>query len=171
MISETIQKELNKQIQREEHSSRLYLAMACWCEDRGYQGAAEFLYDHSDEERMHQLKMIHFLNDRGGSTQLMEMENIDLKFDSLLELFEEVLKHEQYISKSINEIYDVCLKEKDYTTGNFLHWYIEEQIEEESLVNTVLDKMRLAGNEKAGLFHIDKELASLAAAEAEEEGE
>lgn len=171
MISETIQNALIEQIKREEHSSRLYLAMACWCEDKGYQGAAQFLYTHSDEERMHQLKMIHFLNDRGGSTKLLELDNIEMNFNSLLEMFEEVMAHEQYITKSINNIYDLCLQEKDYTTGNFLQWYIEEQIEEESLVSSILDKMKLVGNEKAGLFHIDKELAGLAEAEGLEEEE
>jgi ferritin len=81
------------------------------------------------------------------------------------------MAHEQYITKSINDIYDLCLQEKDYTTGNFLQWYIEEQIEEESLVSSILDKMKLVGNEKAGLFHIDKELAGLAEAEGLEEEE
>lgn len=164
MISEKIQNALIEQIAKEEHSSRLYLAMACWCEDRGLQGAAQFLYTHSDEERMHQLKMVHFLNDRGGKTRLLEMEKIEMNYQSLQELFEDVMEHEQFITSSINDIYELCLEEKDYTTGNFLQWYITEQIEEESLISSILDKMKLAGNEKSGLFHIDKELASLAVA-------
>jgi ferritin len=172
MISKKIEKAINEQIKKEEYSSRLYMAMASWCEKNGFPGAAEFLYDHSDEERMHQLKFVHFLNDRGGYAVLQDIEEPPSKYDSLHSMFKEILKHEQYITASINDIYDLCMKEKDYTTGNFLHWFIEEQIEEESLVNTVLDKMELAGGEKMGLFHIDKELAGLhAAAEAEEEGE
>jgi ferritin len=111
------------------------------------------------------LKLVHYLNDRGGHALLMDIEKPSFKAKTLQDIFEEVLKHEQYITASINDLYEVCLKAKDYTTGNFLHWYINEQIEEESLVNSILDKMRLAGNDRSGLFHIDKELASLAAAE------
>jgi ferritin len=170
MISKKIEKAINEQILKEEYSSRLYLAMASWCESNGFPGAAEFLYEHSDEERMHQLKFVRFLNDRGGYAVLKPVQEPPSKYTSLLSMFKEILKHEQYITASINEIYDLCMKEKDYTTGNFLHWFIEEQIEEESLVNTVLDKMELAGTERAGLFHIDKELGGLHAAEAAAEG-
>lgn len=165
MITEKVEKAIIEQIKKEEYSSRLYLAMASWCEKNGYQGAAGFLYKHSDEERIHMLKLVHYLNDRGGHAQLMDIEKPAFKAKNLQDIFEEVMKHEQYITASINDLYEVCLKAKDYTTGNFLQWYINEQIEEESTVNSILDKMRLAGNEKSGLFHIDKELASLATAE------
>jgi ferritin len=170
MISKKIEKAIVEQILKEEYSSRLYMAMASWCEKNGFQGAAEFLYTHSDEERMHQLKFIHFLNDRGGYAVLKPIQEPPSKYTTLHEMFKEVLKHEQYITKSINDIYHLCVQEKDYTTGNFLQWFIEEQIEEESLVNGILDKMELAGADKAGLFHIDKELGGLAAAEAAAEG-
>lgn len=161
MVSEKIQKALNDQIMREEQSSRIYLAMASWCETNGFQGAADFLYGHSDEERMHQLKLVHYLNDRGGYATLQKLDETKSEFKSLQDIFEAILEHEKYITGCINDIYELCLKEKDYTTGNFIQWYINEQIEEESLVNTVLDKMKLAGNDKAGLFHIDKELAAM----------
>ena len=162
MVSEKIKKALNEQVMREEQSSRIYLAMASWCETNGFQGAAGFLYEHSDEERMHMLKLVHYLNDRGGYATLMKLEETGSEFKNLREIFEAILEHEQYITKCINDIYDICLREKDYTTGNFIQWYINEQIEEESLVNSILDKMKLAGEDKAGLFHIDKELASMA---------
>lgn len=163
MVKEKIENALNEQIKKEEYSSRLYLAMASWCEKNGFQGAARFLYAHSDEERMHMLKLVHYLNDRGGYAVLFAIEQPPFKFKSLLNVFQEIMKHEQYITDSINKIYDTCIKEKDYTTGNFLQWYINEQIEEESMVSNVLDKMNLAGNEKSGLFHIDKELENMAA--------
>jgi ferritin len=163
MISKKIEKAINDQIKKEEHSSRLYLAMASWCQKNGYPGAAAFLYKHSDEERMHQLKFVHFLNDRGGYAVLEEIEKPAFKFESLHKLFQEVLKHEQYITASINDINHLCMTEKDYTTANFLQWFITEQIEEENLVNGILDQMTLAGNDKSGLFHIDKELGGKAA--------
>jgi ferritin len=162
MITEKVEKAVNEQIKREEYSSRLYMAMASWCEKNGFQGASAFLYKHSDEERLHMLKLVHYLNDRGGYSVLEDIKKPPFQFKSLLQVFQEILKHEQYITESINKLYDVCVKEKDYTTSNFLQWFITEQIEEESLVNSILDKMELAGNEKSGLFHIDKELNGLA---------
>ena len=163
MISKKIEKAINEQIKKEEYSSRLYLAMASWCQKNGYPGAAAFLYTHSDEERIHQLKFVHFLNDRGGYSVLQDIEQPSFKFESLHKMFQEVLKHEQYITASINDIYHICMTEKDYTTANFLQWFITEQIEEENLVNGILDTMALAGNDKSGLFHIDKELGAKAA--------
>ena len=163
MISKKVEKAINEQIKKEEYSSRLYLAMASWCQKEGYPGAAAFLYKHSDEERMHQLKFVHFLNDRGGYSVLQDIEQPPFKYENLLKLFQEVLKHEQFITASINDIYHICMTEKDYTTANFLQWFITEQIEEENLVNSILDQMALAGSDKSGLFHIDKELGGKAA--------
>ena len=88
-----------------------------------------------------------------------------------MHVFEEVLKHEIYITGRINDLVKLCMKENDFTTANFLQWYVTEQIEEESLARSILDKFNLAEGAKGGLFHIDKELESMAAAEAAEEGE
>jgi ferritin len=169
MISKKVEQAINDQIKKEEYSSRLYLSMASWCEKNGYQGAAAFLYTHSDEERQHQLKLVHYLNDRNGYAVLQDIDQPPYEFESLHKMFEDVLKHEQYITASINELYHLCVTEKDYTTANFLQWFITEQIEEENLVNGILDKMALAGKEKSGLFHIDKELGTISAEEEQEE--
>jgi ferritin len=164
MISKKVEEAINVQIKNEEHSSRIYMAMASWCETKGYRGAANFLYKQSDEERMHMLKFIKFLNDRGGYSVLSELEIPASTYKSLLDVFKHVMSHEEFITDSINNLYEVSLKEKDYTTGNFLQWYINEQIEEESTVHEILDKMNLVGEDKAGMFHIDKELETMAAA-------
>jgi len=140
------------------------MAMASWCETNGYRGAADFLYKQSDEERMHMLKFIKFLNDRGGYSVLDSLEVPVSQYKSLREVFDHVLSHEEFVTASINQVYEVSLNEKDYTTGNFLQWYINEQIEEESTVHGILDQMKLLGDDKAGLFHIDKELGAMAAA-------
>jgi ferritin len=164
MISEKIAKAINDQIALEEHSSRIYMSMASWCEVQGYPGAAAFLYKHSDEERMHQLKFLKYLNDRGGHATLQSLEQPKLEFGNLSSLFKEVMKHEVHVTHSINEIVHLCMEERDYTTHNFLQWFVQEQIEEESLVKSVLDQLNLAGEAKGGLFLIDKELAALAVA-------
>ena len=164
MITKTVEKAINEQIKREEHSSRIYLSMASWAERNGFPGAANWLYTQTEEERIHMLKLVHYLNDRGGTAVIPALDAPEAKFKSLLDVFQQVLKHEEYISESINNLYAVCTKEKDFTTANYLQWYINEQIEEERTMHGILDKMKLAGNEAGGLFHIDKELSTLAAA-------
>ncbi|MDD5507205.1 MAG: ferritin [Bacteroidales bacterium] len=164
MLKKKVEDALIEQIQLEEESSRVYMAMASWCESNGFPGAAQFLYKHSDEERMHQLKLIHYVNDRGGHALLKPLADPGNQYKSLKDVFDQVLKHELHVTASINALYDLTTREKDFTTGQFLQWYIMEQIEEESLVNGILDKMNLAGDNKGGIFFIDKELAALGAA-------
>ncbi len=168
MIKKTVETAINEQIKREEFSSRLYLSMAIWSESNGYPGAAAFLYRQSDEERMHQLKLVHYVNNRGGKAQLMNLSSPESHYDTLAHIFKQVLEHEQYITASINDLYEITLNEKDFTTGNFLQWYINEQIEEEKTMTTILDKINLIGNEHGGLFHLDKELETMAAAKSSE---
>jgi len=164
MITKNVEKALNGQIKREEHSSRVYLAMASWAERAGFPGASEWLYAQTEEERLHMLKLVHYLNDRGGKTEISALESPKAIFKSLRDVFQHVLEHEEFISESINELYAICVKEKDFTTANYLQWYINEQIEEESTVRGILDQLNLAGTEKGGLFLMDKELGAKAAA-------
>lgn len=164
MIKENVEKQLNNQIKNEEHSSRIYLAMASWCEVNGFNGAAGFLYAQVEEEKGHMSKMIHYLNDRGGHARMQALDKPEEEFENLTRLFEKVLAHEEFITSEINKCYEVALNAKDFNTAQFLQWYIEEQVEEESTMNTILDKMRLAGESKGGFFHIDKELENMAAA-------
>lgn len=171
MISEKLKQGIIDQIKAEEHSSRIYMAMASWCETNGYPGAAKFLYTHSDEERMHMLKFVHFLNDRGGHSLLMDLEQPANEFKSLHHVFEEVYKHEQYISARINNLVGMSMEDRDYTTANFLQWFVTEQIEEESVARSILDQFNLTGGEKGSLFLIDKELAAMTLAEAAAEKE
>lgn len=164
MISKKLEKAINDQITLEEQSSRIYLAMASWCQTKGFPGAAAFLYKHSDEERLHQLKFVHYLNDRNGYAVLSHVEQPSTEFGSIESLFEEVLKHEQMVSGRINMLVDICLQEKDHTTNNFLQWFVTEQIEEESLVQGIIDKFKLMGGSAGGYFHLDNYLEGLAAA-------
>jgi ferritin len=164
MLTEKLEKALIEQIRAEEESSRLYLSMASWCESKGYAGAAAFLFEHATEERMHALKLLSYVNDRGGHARILALEEPQASFNSLQEVFEKVLEHEIKVTALINELVQITMEEKDYTSNNFLQWFVTEQIEEESLARGILDKFSLAAGEKGGLFHIDKELASLAAA-------
>ncbi|HEU4718697.1 MAG TPA: ferritin [Bacteroidia bacterium] len=169
MLSAKIEKALNEQVTLEGNSSQYYLAMASWAETQGMNGVAQFLFHHSDEERMHMLKLIRFINERGGHGVVPALAAPPKKFKSVHEAFEEVLKHEVKVSAEINKLVANCLKERDYTTHNFLQWYVSEQIEEEALARRVLDKLKLIGGEKGGLYLFDRDLEGLAAAEASAE--
>lgn len=166
MLSSKIEKSLNEQIALEGNSSQYYLAMASWAETQGMNGVALFLYKHSDEERMHMLKLVKFVNERGGHGIVPALTQPPKKFKSVHAAFEEVLNHEIKVSQEINKLVEICLKEKDYTTHNFLQWYVSEQIEEEALARKVLDKLKLIGGEKGGTYLFDRDLEGLAAASA-----
>ncbi|BAM99703.1 ferritin [Blattabacterium cuenoti] len=162
MLSEKIQKGLTKQLNRESESSQLYLYMASWIERKGYEGICEFLYDHSNEERNHMLKLIRYINKRGGNVILVDGGGSILNITnvSLKELFMKLFEHEQKISREINFLVEISLQEKDYFTYNFLQWYVEEQIEEEALIKMILDKIELIGADKGGLYLFDKDMKS-----------
>ena len=163
MLSKKIENALNVQIELEAASSNTYLAMASWAEVQGLTGVANFLYGHSDEERMHSTKLIKFVNERGGHGIVPSLKAPAAKYKSVTDVFEGVLKHEEKVSQSINELVDLCLKEKDYSTHNFLQWYVTEQIEEESLARTNVDKLKMMGGEKAALYFFDRDMAAIAA--------
>ena len=161
MISKKVEKALIDQIENEEMASRFYMAMGSWCEVKGYPGADDFLFRHSDEERMHMIKLIRYVNDKGGHATLKKLDMPENKYDSLLSIFEKIFQHEQAVTRSINKLFENAFNDKDFTTSQFLHWYIEEQIEEERMFKGILDKFRLAGNQAGCLFLFDKELGSL----------
>ena len=163
MLSKKIEGALNAQIESEAMSSQLYLAMASWAETKGYSGAAKFLYAHSDEERQHMLKLFMYVNERSGHAVVPALKQPPKTFNSLSEVFNQILKHEIAVSSEINKLVDTCLSDKDYTTNNFMQWYISEQIEEERLAKNIVDKLNLVGSDKGGLFLFDKELEGLSA--------
>ncbi len=170
MLSKKIESLLNQQVELEASSSQYYLAMASWAEVKGYDGISKFLYKHSDEERMHMLKLIMFVNERGGHGLVPTLKSPPSQFKGIQDVFEQILKHEIHVSAEINKLVDRCLAEKDYTTHNFLQWYVSEQIEEESLARKILDKLHLIGNDKGGMYLFDRDLQFLTSASNKEKG-
>ena len=134
--------------------------MASWAENHGLNGVASFLYRQSDEERMHMLKLVRYINERGGKALIPALKQPPKDFKSLNFIFEELLNHEITVSNEINNLVESCLKEKDYTTHNFLQWYVAEQIEEEALARNIMDKLNLIGSDKGGLYLFDRDLES-----------
>lgn len=167
MLLKKVEDILNLQIQKEGYSSNLYLAMATWTEQQGFNGVAEWLYAQADEEKEHMLRIIRYVNERGGKAIIPEFEKPPVEFGNIKDMFDKVLAHEQYISKSINEIVGVTMEEKDYTTHNWLQWFVTEQIEEESSVQTIIDKLNLVGDKN--LYMFDRDIIGMRGEEEEEE--
>lgn len=161
MLSPIIEEALNKQIAVEAQSSQVYLAMASWAEVLGFEGVAQFMYAHSDEERMHMLKLVKFVNERGGHAIVSSLEAPPKEFGSFKEMFQELFNHEVKVSECINDLVDICLQQKDYATHNFLQWYVSEQIEEEALARNILDKIKLIGDDKGGFYLFDNDIKQL----------
>jgi ferritin len=153
---------LNDQIEKEASSSQYYLAMASWAENNGLNGTAKFMYLHSDEERFHMLKLIKFVNERGGTAIVPAVGQPAINFENLETVFTLLLKHEIKVTESINNLVDVCLQEKDFSTHNFVQWYVSEQLEEEALARTFLDKLRLIDGDKGGMYMFDRDLENSA---------
>ena len=107
------------------------------------------------------LKLIKFVNERGSHALIPALKQPPVSFKSVKNVFETVLNHEIKVSNEINKLVDICLKEKDYTTHNFLQWYVSEQIEEEALARKIVDKLKLIGDDKGGLYFFDRDMESL----------
>lgn len=162
MLSKNIEELLQGQVKKEAFASQVYLAMACWADAKGFEGAAAFLYTHSEEEREHMLKLMKFLNERGSQAIVPLLEAPEKNFANLMEVFKGILTHEVSVTKSINTIITNCLAENDHLTNNFMQWYMNEQIEEEQLARSIIDKLEMIGSDTSSLFLFDKELGSLA---------
>lgn len=162
-LTKETEERLNKQIVMEGKSAAAYLSMASWCETKGYETSAQFLYTHSDEERMHMLKLIRYVNTAGGHARQPEVTGLKHTFKSLREVFETVLDHELEVTKSINTIVDHCFQIKDFATFNFLQWFVMEQREEETLARRAVEIFDLIGEEGIGLWMIDQEIGKLEA--------
>lgn len=160
MISKKMLNELNKQINKEMYSAYLYMSMSAHSEQRGLKGFANWFMVQYKEEMEHAMKIYNYINDQGGQVKLMGIEEPPAVFESPLDMFEKTLKHEKFITKSINDLVDVAIKEKDHATKIFLQWFVTEQIEEESNDNDILSQLNLIGESGNGLRMLDKELST-----------
>lgn len=158
MISEKMEKALNEQLNAEMFSSYLYLSMAAYFEANNWLGFAKWMKKQSQEEYGHAMKFYNYINEVGKRVNLEKIEKPKIEWNSPLEVYEEALKHEEYITKRINDLVDLATKENDHATNNFLQWFVKEQIEEVSSVKHVVDTMRLVGTHAGSLFMLNIEL-------------
>ncbi len=158
MLSQTVEQALNKQLNVEFGSSYLYLSMAAWCESQNLSGMAQWMQAQAQEEWGHGMKIYDFIHERDGKVVLEALTAPPTEWDSPLALFQAAYKHECHVSQLINELVDLALQEKDYATYAFLQWFVSEQVEEESTVRGIVDRLKMAGEQTGVLLMIDSQL-------------
>lgn len=163
MLSKQMQEALNEQIRHEINSAYLYLAMSMHSSSAGLQGFASWLRVQWQEELGHAMKLAEIVHDRGGRVTLQALEKPPSEFKSPLDIFQQVLAHEQKVTALINRLYEAALKENDYATQVEVQWFIREQIEEEKNAGAILEQLRMAGESGAPLMMVDRALAARAA--------
>lgn len=162
MLSENITNLLNKQINLEFYSSNLYLQMRSWCDANSLDGCARFLQQHADEEMQHMHRLFNYVNEAGSMSLIGAIDEPKSDFESIKDVFQITYEHECLITKQINKLVKAAYDEADFSTFNFLQWYVAEQHEEEHLFSTVLDKIKMIGIEGKGLYFIDQEIGGIA---------
>ncbi|HWR41804.1 ferritin [Sporomusa sp.] len=160
MITAKLQKAINHQIQAEMYSANLYLAMSGYCMSKNLKGFANWLRVQYQEETMHALKFVDYILERGGELDLKVIDAPPAEFGKPVEVFEQILAHEEHVTSLINKLYEVAVEEKDVAAQIFLQWFVTEQVEEEASASEVLEQLRMIGDKNSGLFYLDKELAT-----------
>jgi ferritin len=159
MLSQKLQQAFNEQINHEMASAYLYLSMAAYVHSMNLPGFAHWLELQYKEEQGHAMKLYKFVNERGGRVELLPIAQPSSDFRSPAHLFEEVLKHERKITGLISRLYETAMEQKDYAAQVLLHWFIEEQVEEEAAANEILETIRMAGEKGHALIMMDRQLA------------
>ncbi|AKL94226.1 ferritin [Clostridium aceticum] len=159
MISENLAKEFNLQVKYEFASANYYLAMAAYCKDLDLDGFANFFIVQAEEERFHAMKFFNFISELGGRTLVYGFEDPKNDFASVLEVFTDALKHEEFVTSRINHLMDLAVQEKNYACVSFLNWFIDEQVEEEATMTGIINKLKRIGENDHAIYMLDSELA------------
>jgi len=160
MLNEKMKKALNDQVNEEFYSAYLYLSMSAYFSKIGLKGFANWMMVQYKEEVDHGMKMLNYILSRGEEVKLQIIKEPPNEWESPLQVFEETLKHEQHITERINYLIDIAEEVKDRATYNFLQWFIDEQVEEEENDREIIDKLKLIGDSRNGLFMLDRDLAT-----------
>lgn len=159
MLNKKLQQTFNEQINHEMESAYLYLSMAAYAHSINLPGFAHWLELQYKEELGHAMKLYKFVNDRSGKVELLPIEQPPSEFKSPTHLFEEVLNHERKITALINKLYEAAIEAKDYPAQVFLHWFIEEQVEEEASASEILETIKMTGDKGNAMVMMDRQLA------------
>ena len=160
MLSEKMQDSLNAQINAEMWSAYLYLSMSMAAADKGLKGVANWFAIQFKEEQDHAQIFINYLLSRGGRVKLASIADVETEWDNALAMFEQTLEHEKKVTSLIHNLCAIAAEERDVATANRLNWFVDEQVEEEENARDIIDQLRMIGDDRLGLYMIDKELAA-----------
>ncbi len=158
MINEKIQTAFNKQIKEELDSAYIYLSMAAQMAHDGWDGMASWFKKQANEETEHAMKFYHHIEERDGRVELLQIDKPKKEWGTPLGAFKAAYEHEKYITSKINELYELAKKENDYPAQLLLHWFIDEQVEEEANTSKIVDMLEKVGDAKHGIFMLDVQL-------------
>jgi ferritin len=164
-LSTSITALLNAQLTKEAHASQIYLSYASWASSKGFGGVANFLFRHAQEERNHMMKFLEYILKRGAEVKVTAIPAPPPNPENLPQCFENIFTQEVENTQAIYALVKICLKEDDWATWEFMQWFVKEQVEEETLVMSLLDKMNIAGGTKASgdaLYSLDRDLEKTA---------
>jgi len=159
MLSKKMLDELNRQVNAELYSSYLYLSMAAYFESINLKGFANWMKIQAQEEVTHAMKFFDYINERGGRVTLDTIKKPPAEWKSPLDVFENTYKHEVNVTKMINSLVDLAIKEKDHATYNMLQWFVAEQVEEEASADAIRQQLKFIGKDGRGLLMLDRELS------------
>ena len=157
MISRRLEEELNKQLNAEMYSAYLYLSMSAYLSKENLNGFSHWMQLQFEEEQAHAMKFFQYILDRGGNVKLEVINQPRLDWDGIVDVFENIYKHEQHITSLINNLVDIAIQEKDHATVAMLQWYVSEQVEEEASVSELLHQLIIIDGKGSGLFMLDRE--------------
>lgn len=160
MICARLEEAINKQINAEFYSAYLYLSMSAYFEEINLPGFANWMRIQFEEEQFHALMFLDYLAERGGRVKLEAIEQPKQEWQNPIDVFEDTLTHERHVTQLINDIAEVAEQEKDRATRNKLIWFIDEQVEEESAAENILNQLKLIGGEGHGMLMLDREFAA-----------
>ena len=158
MISKKMEDALNEQVNAELYSAYLYLSMESYFKSENLNGFANWMRVQTQEEVSHATKIYDFINERGGRVTLQAIEGPQTEWDSALAVFKATYEHEQKVTGLINDLVDLAIKEKDHATNSFLQWFVNEQVEEESSADEIVQQLKMMENAPGGMFMLDREL-------------
>ncbi len=160
MINSKLEKAINDQINAEMYSAYLYLSMSAYLESLNLPGFATWMRVQFEEEQFHAMKFFTYLNDRGGRVKLEAIEKPQFEWNNVIEVFEKTLEHEIHVTDLLNNIADIAEAERDRPTKNLMIWFIDEQVEEESTAEKIINELKLINGEGHGMLMLDRELGT-----------
>lgn len=160
MLKEKMQNAYNEQINKELYSSYLYLSMSAYAQSIGLPGVANWMKVQAKEELTHANKFFDYVLERNGKVELKAIDAVPLEFGNVIQLFEQVQEHEQFVTDSINKLVDIAIELSDHASRSMLMWFVDEQVEEEANVQAIIDELKMVEGKGQGLFMIDRELAA-----------